>query len=440
MLQAGFAREIITPARGVGLDGYFNARPNTGVLDDISVKAALFRDGDTIGGIVTFELEALTEEFYRTLETRLRQDGCEYASNLIYHAIHSHTAPGCGLDPQTPYFHSLLERACACIRNAVANLREARLEYASQQGNPFAFNRRYFMKNGGVKTNPGKLNPDIVKPEGPVDDTIAVLAVTDVADHRLMGVLANLCNHSDTIGGTLVSADWPGRLERCVQNELGEDIPVVTMVSPAGDINHFDVNSSDPQDSYAEAKRLGRGYGEIVFRLLRQTRPLAEATPLRIASTVIALQKKTISAAELADARKTAAELAGTDLTHDITSEDLITNSPAIRLTVARKIIDFAEKESGRTIPATVRVLKFGSALALVGLPGEPFTEIGLEIKKQSSFPITLLMGLSMGVVTYLPLRECYARGGYEPGLLCCSVVPGMAEKLIAEVVPLLRN
>jgi len=267
-----------------------------------------------------------------------------------------------------------------------------------------------------------------------------VLAVTDVADHRLMGVLANLCNHSDTIGGTLVSADWPGRLERCVQNALGEDIPVVTMVSPAGDINHFDVNSSDPQDSYAEAKRLGRGYGEIVFRLLRQTRTLTEAMPLRIASTVIALQKKTISAAELADARKTAAELAGTDLTHDITSEDLITNSPAIRLTVARKIIDFAEKESGRTIPATVRVLKFGSALALVGLPGEPFTEIGLEIKKQSSFPITLLMGLSMGVVTYLPLRECYARGGYEPELLCCSVVPGMAEKLIAEVVPLLRN
>jgi len=29
----------------------------------------------------------------------------------------------------------------------------------------------------------------------------------------------------------------------------------------------------------------------------------------------------------------------------------------------------------------------FGGQLAILGLPGEPFTEIGLDIRKQSPFP-----------------------------------------------------
>lgn len=39
--QAGFARRRINPPVGLSLAGYFNPRPNRGVMDDLCVKVLL---------------------------------------------------------------------------------------------------------------------------------------------------------------------------------------------------------------------------------------------------------------------------------------------------------------------------------------------------------------------------------------------------------------
>jgi hypothetical protein len=56
MLQVGISTQIITPERGISLAGYFNPRPNTGVLDDLHVRAVLFKKDSVVCGIVSFEL------------------------------------------------------------------------------------------------------------------------------------------------------------------------------------------------------------------------------------------------------------------------------------------------------------------------------------------------------------------------------------------------
>ena len=53
MFKVGIAREIITPPRGLPLVGYFNPRPNQGVLDDLQVRVLLFEQDGLIGGLVT---------------------------------------------------------------------------------------------------------------------------------------------------------------------------------------------------------------------------------------------------------------------------------------------------------------------------------------------------------------------------------------------------
>ena len=56
----------------------------------------------------------------------------------------------------------------------------------------------------------------------------------------------------------------------------------------------------------------------------------------------------------------------------------------------------------------------FGDRFAVTSLPGEPFTEIGLAIKRDSPFKTTWPVALAMGACGYVPLASCFARGGYE--------------------------
>ena len=54
--RAGFGRRVINPARGISLAGYFNPRPNTGVLDDLQVKVLLIECGGTVVGLIAYDL------------------------------------------------------------------------------------------------------------------------------------------------------------------------------------------------------------------------------------------------------------------------------------------------------------------------------------------------------------------------------------------------
>ena len=270
MLQAGFSREIITPGRGVPLCGYFNPRPNTGILDDLFIRAMIFENDGVTAGIVVFDLCFLSVALIKKIKAGLKAAGVKFGDNLIFSATHTHTGPYIddffGVEADAAYLKMLKNKAVAAVRQAYANLAPAELLTGSVKDNPLAFNRRFWMKSGKVLTNPGKLNPDIVRPEGPVDDEIGVIAVKQ--DGRVSAIIANIVNHTDTVSGDFVSADWPGRMERTIQNSLGYDVPVLTLIGCSGNINHLDVSNNDEFYGYAEAKRIGDAYAAIVAGLL----------------------------------------------------------------------------------------------------------------------------------------------------------------------------
>ena len=58
--------------------------------------------------------------------------------------------------------------------------------------------------------------------------------------------------------------------------------------------------------------------------------------------------------------------------------------------------------------------LRFGNEIGIVGLPGEPFAEIGIAIRNASDFPLTMVSALSMGAIGYVGLPGNYGVGGYE--------------------------
>ena len=79
----------------------------------------------------------------------------------------------------------------------------------------------------------------------------------------------------------------------------------------------------------------------------------------------------------------------------------------------------------------------FGDVI-FAGLPGEPFTDIGRGIKKQSPFTMTIPCCCANGYQGYYPMYDCFAEGGYEAG--SSNFKAGVAEALIETSVALTKE
>jgi neutral ceramidase len=78
--------------------------------------------------------------------------------------------------------------------------------------------------------------------------------------------------------------------------------------------------------------------------------------------------------------------------------------------------------------------------VAVVGLPSEVFCELGLEVKRRSPARRTLVCELANDWFGYLPTREAFGQGGYEPSTGSTEYVPGTGEKLAEAAVAALHG
>ena len=78
------------------------------------------------------------------------------------------------------------------------------------------------MKDGTVGWNPGKLNPKIVKPAGPIDPQVPVVYFAS-PDAKPIATYVNFAMHLDTTGGTAISADYPFTLARLLAERRAGD-------------------------------------------------------------------------------------------------------------------------------------------------------------------------------------------------------------------------
>ncbi len=436
MLKTGFARELITPRLGIPLCGYFNPRPGSGVYDDLFVKALIWDDGVTRAGVISYDLCAITTEMIQEVRDELQKQSVDCGENLLFCATHTHTGPyvNDGLNHQydRPYMARVVSQTVAAVCRALDNLALSEMWLGKTENNPFAFNRRYFMTNGKVATNPGKLNPNTVKPEGMVDKEIGVIKI--VSNGMITALLVNIVNHNDTIGGNLVSADWPNRLERHIQDKLGYDVPVIVLVGASGNINHFDVDSLKNQTSYQESCRIGKGYAEIILDILPGLK-LWRGTRFKLKKTIFHLHGRTITDEEIHRAEEISSHPIVSGLDSLLTSEDLIKGTDSIRRCFAEQLLAYHDREAGKARPFELFLFDFGPELSVISIPGEPFTEIGLAAKKHIGRKLNIVIGHAQGCPGYLPLEDCYERGGYEIlPVLGGGAAPGTAEKLLEHI------
>ncbi len=406
----------ITPPLGTGLSGYFTERKADGVHDDLYAKILYLEKDSANVMIIACDLIGVPAEFAYPLRKQISGRTGIPVPSIMVCATHTHTGPVMRGDKAD---NGCLARIREDIADSAAGLpasaREGFLEYGSSTLSGYAFNRRYVMKDGSVLTNPGADNPDVVKPAGPVDESVNVIQLKNSAG-EVGAVCVNAGLHPDTVSGSKISADWPGRLSKRVMDEFGADVPVLVINGTQGDINHFDVMGGRVEQSIEEAERIGSAYGKKVVEICRDAGSV-KVDKLDSRFELAVVPRRRISGEDLKAAEETVRKYGDEyDIEKSgrmLESQDIARGDIAVRVFFAKNMISFNEKYKGTSVELEMSALRIGE-IAFLGVGGELFTEIGLAIKEESPFKHTLIAVLANGYNGYLVSAGAFKGGGYE--------------------------
>jgi neutral ceramidase len=438
-VRVGVAATDITPPLGIPLAGYYHERGADGVLDPLFSKAMVIESDGERAAFVILDLIGITRAITDQARTEIEKTTGIKGDHVMISATHAHTGPvlanrgklssdmGGQQSIAVDYTEALPAKIAASVRRANERLQPAQLSVAKGRCEGLTFNRRYFMRDGSVGWNPGKLNPEIVMPAGPVDPEVSLLYVEQpdaAGPTQSIASYVNFAMHPDTCGGSKISADWPGALGRVLAGYHGTNHLTLVANGTCGNLNHFDTSWRWPQGTAIEQHRIATILGATVFQAYKDLRPLTIG-PLRAKSELVELALPEITPAQVEEARQTLAA----------TKDDRAGNF--MKLVRSYRAVDVAGRE-GKPHHVEVQVIAFGNDLAWVSLPGEMFVELGLAIKKRSPFPQTFLVELANESLGYIPDRRSYAEGNYEPESARCAA--GSGEKLVEAAVKLLTE
>lgn len=431
-LSIGAAQRTISPPLGTHMAGYYHVRPASAIHDDLFARAMVIDDGETTIALVTCDLVSIREESVVNAREQVEEATRIPGGNVLICCTHTHTGPITRGDRSAATFGSMSETYMATLEQqiaaAVIDAWKTRsigtLRIGKSQEARIAFNRRFHMSDGSVKTNPGKNNPEVIGPVGPIDpDVYVLLAESDKGDP--LGVLVNYSLHADTTGGDQISADYSGWMEKHLKNmspELDEAV-VLYANGYCGDINHVNVNDPDQLKGFAESERIGRALAESATQALSRLQPLVGES-VHASQRIEALPAVVPTAEDLAWAQEA---VAATPAGGGPGRDDLVKAHRDLALQELNK----------RHFDTEVQVLSVGN-VAMTALPGEIFVELGLSIKEHSPFEHNLLAELANGNLGYICTAAAYPQGAYEP--TSSRVVPGSGEQLVRAALALQRE
>lgn len=417
-LRAGFAMVDITPPLGVCMAGYFSRREASGILDPLYASAVAVSDGVNRWILISCDLLGLGDEYVRAARGLIEGRTGVAGKDVMIHSTHIHTGPVVRRNPRErgefaiseldeAYLAMLVRKLADAAQMALGGMREATLEIGYGEERSISFIRRFRMKDGTVKTNPGVGNPDIIEPMGEIDPSVGVVRLRFV-DGEGEILIVNFALHPDIIGGTLLSADYPGHMRRAIARQLPSS-HALFINGAAGDINHIDaMHPGRTSKGYEYSRKVGTILAAEVLKVYQRMAEIrlgANGGPtVKSASKMVRVPLRRVSKEEEEDARKLLlAFKEGKWRTKSM--------SDVADLAAAYQTLDLARSEG--QISLEIQALSLGE-IAFLGLPGEVFVDIGRRIKEGSPYPYTFVVELANGSFGYFPTCCAFSEGGYE--------------------------
>lgn len=277
-----------------------------------------------------------------------------------------------------------------------------------------AFVRRFRMKDGSIKTNPGVDNPDIVAPIGDVDESVSVLRFDRVGADTV--VLVSFSCHPDVVGGCKFSADWPGFVRSTVEKTL-DNTKCIFFNGAEGDINHVNVHPTggflngmfmdfdDVARGYDHARYMGRVITGGVLQAFDKVQ-YVDVDSLKSENKIMNVLSNKPTPEQLPEAHRI------NDL-HVAGRDGELPYSGIMLTTVVAEAARMVRLENAPdAFDMTLTGIKIGP-VAIVGIPGEPFLGIGRGIKDTEGYEMIIPVACANGYEGYFPMKDSYDEGGY---------------------------
>jgi hypothetical protein len=426
MLHVGFAESDITPKLGSQSPGGMQVRRLNEVHDPLKAVAMVIKSDETTVALVGIDALFITEDATAATRAAITAATKIRGSHVLIGASHTHGGgpiASCFESEADPEYVDLLaKRIAEAVTSAYQSLHGAEIGDGIGSEPSISFNRRFMMRDGREVTHPGKDNPDIVQPAGPIDPDVGVLAAR-APGGELLGLFVNFGCHLTVMGGNGFTADYVYDLRETLRRHFKRPkLPVGFLLGAAGDVTQVDNQRPGREFGEEWSKMFGLALGAEVIQTVGRIDWQKEAD-LEAVQTFVSIP--------IREPREVAAETPALGLGSGDVADKIYARE---RELVAQ------ERAKRPVVPCEVQAIRIGG-LAIVTNGAEFFCQLGLDIKAASRFDHTWVVNLANQWIGYVATPSAYYAGGYEPRTArSAKMAPSAGQSLVEASLAALKH
>jgi len=408
------------------IGGWITPRYTSGADAPIRAQSIVITDGKTkvcLGSCdVTYLHRNILDEIGHEIEAKY---GIPF-NNILLGATHSHGSP-----VQTDWsdkkadqtFNLAIRKAILeSVGQANEKLKDAGMDLYFALGNAtIGQNSRLIMEDGFILWVPTIYKFGYNRPTGPYDPQLPVLAFKD-KQGKLEAMLFNHSTHNINMPNPVPSRSpsFYGTASQEIEKELGGT--VVFLPGAFGSTHVFD-DCPTEERVYRITQGIKKAYSKVEKRNINQLVSVKKEFEFKIRTFNEDEQQKAVA-----------------DYCNRWLKESIYWHAepePIIKaFQNGRRHI--AELQ-GKSQKSWIQVILVGD-IAFVGVPGELFAELGMEIKRRSPYRYTYVVGIANDYIGYVPDDEAFDLGGYQTWATRAYSERGTGELIVNQAVELLDS
>jgi neutral ceramidase len=364
----------------------------------------LLDDGRTRLAWVTLDLgRPFGAESMDLVRDRVRKSAG--VTHVSFSASHTHSGPVIDefYTAKRPAWETTaLDKIAAAIESAATKLAPALI--GTGAGSVFiGHNRRYVQPDGKVKM----LWRNATKtPTHPLDPRVGVIRV-DNKSGQTLAVVNNYACHPVVFGpdNLRYSADYPGAAAEVVERSFGAGCVCLFLQGAPGDINPYYDKMKLEEGAEKLMQETGRQLGDEALRVAKSIVPTAPVTPeIQVSLETRRFRPRYESAKLLEQLRARG---------------------------VGQEFLERYRVHLATPMDCVVTTVLINRDIAIMGMPGEPFVEFGLNFRDRAPSAASFLAGYCNGFHGYFPTIRAAVEGGYGAEGITARVEVGAGEAMV---------